>query len=269
MRLNPEMLRVLSGLEVQGNQVKIVEKLDRRLYLQVNTVLEAFGGKWNRKAKAHVFERRDPADLLECVLSAGSGEISITLPKELGFFPTPQDLASRIVALADVQNRHWVLEPSAGKGALIEAVKSAAPSARVEAYELLAKNVDDLVDSLIEKLSRCVKPSPTLLPTLGIRVNYADFLEVPIRAEFDRVVMNPPFAKRADIAHVRRAYQWLKEGGRLVSVMSAGVAWREDRLAKEFRQFVQERSGTIQQLPEGSFHTSGTEVNTVVVCIDR
>jgi hypothetical protein len=49
--------------------------------------------------------------------------------------------------------------------------------------------------------------------------------------------------------------------------MGAGVVFRENKLAVEFRALVEDRGGSIEALPEGSFKESGTMVNTVVVTI--
>jgi hypothetical protein len=42
-------------------------------------------------------------------------------------FPTPPDLAARVVALADIRPGQTVLEPSAGTGNLVRAIRDAAP----------------------------------------------------------------------------------------------------------------------------------------------
>ena len=60
----------------------------------------------------------------------------------------------------------------------------------------------------------------------------------------------------------------LKPGGKLASVMSAGVTFRDDKLGKYFRDFVYTHSGQIIPLPEGSFEESGTNVNTVIVTME-
>jgi hypothetical protein len=56
-----QVLTVLSTVEIEGHNVRITAQLDRKLYLAVNTVLDRIGSKWNRKAKAHVFDV-DPTD---------------------------------------------------------------------------------------------------------------------------------------------------------------------------------------------------------------
>lgn len=80
--------------------------------------------------------------------------------------------------------------------------------------------------------------------------------------------MNPPFdKKRSDIHHVVHALKFLKPGGRLVAIMPSGVAFRDDVLTRDFRGIVEQRGGSIENLPDASFKQSGTTVNTVLVVI--
>ena len=112
--LSPAALDVLgSGLNLSGRNAVIARQLDRKLYTEVNAALEALGGTWNRKARAHVFEQ-DPADALDRVLVDGGFH---DVKRDLDQFFTPPELAKRVVEMADVRGK-WVLEPSAGAGAL-------------------------------------------------------------------------------------------------------------------------------------------------------
>lgn len=77
--------------------------------------------------------------------------------------------------------------------------------------------------------------------------------------------MNPPFDRGRDVDHVTHALKFLKPGGRLVSIMAAGVEYRTDRKTSDFRATVERFKGSIRDLPFGSFAESGTNVNTVIV----
>lgn len=160
-------------------------------------------------------------------------------------FPTPDALADRLVALADVQNGHRVLEPSAGTGAIVRAIRRAAPEADVTAWEINAE------------LAR------------ASGATHMDFLLANENLRFDRVVLNPPFAGGADVEHVTRAFGMLKSGGRLAAIMSAGVKFRDDAKTKSFRALVAESGGQLEDLPEGSFANAGTNVRTVIVQLDK
>lgn len=244
MRVDDEVLAVLSAAEATGNNVVLIGQLDRKLYERTNKVLEAAGGKWNKKARAHVFEA-EAAERMDQIILSGMVEV----PKdEFNFFPSPPAVVERLMDLADIERGMRVLEPSAGKGAI--AYACADLGATVDCYELMDANFVALAGD----------------PTLG-PVTKADFLTIEPSPIYDRVVMNPPFLKQSDIKHVLHAHKFLKSDGLLVAVMSAGVEFRTDARTTAFKQFVEDHSGHIEQLPENSFKASGTGVRTVIAVI--
>jgi phospholipid N-methyltransferase len=167
-------------------------------------------------------------------------------------FPTPSELAARMVREADIRTGHEVLEPSAGTGAILHAIRAAVgvdSSVRVTAVEIQGHFVH--------------------LANIAQRVHFGDFLKCNGElGKFDRIVMNPPFADGQDVEHVEHALTMLKPGGRLVAIMSAGVTFRRDRRTAAFRQQVADSGGTIEALPEGSFKEAGTSVRAVIVVLD-
>ena len=114
-KINNALLPVLDSVQIDGNVVRLAQQLDRPTYVAVNKVLESIGGKWNRKAKGHVFNM-DPAEILEEVIL--TGEYS-SKKQDFGFFETPPELAKKVVELADIRPGMSILEPSAGRGALL------------------------------------------------------------------------------------------------------------------------------------------------------
>ncbi len=99
------------------------------------------------------------------------------------------------------------------------------------------------------------------------RVKVADFLAIDPEPVYDRVLMNPPFAAKADIHHVTHALKFLRPGGLLVAIMGAGTEFRQDGLTASFRDSVGEAGGTVTALPEQAFRESGTDAHTVLVTI--
>lgn len=174
--------------------------------------------------------------------SAAAGVQVVSAPQ---LFVTPPDLAQRVVDEADIQEGMTVLEPSAGTGALLDAAKGMAEAmTAVEVNHKLAEALRQRFEDVIT----------------------ADFLECGDElGKFDRVIMNPPFADQADIDHVTHALKFVKEGGKLVAIMSAGVEFRQDKKATGFREMVERMGGTIEALPDDSFRESGTSVRTVLV----
>jgi predicted RNA methylase len=242
MKVSNDVLAVLSGAQTNANALALVGQLDRKLYAATNKVIEAAGGKWNRKAKAHLFDG-DAAERIDQIILTGD----ITIPQDFGYFPTPTAVVARLVELADVPGNARLLEPSAGRGNIASAYLGIC---FIDCIELLPENVAHLRKQSFDSVTE------------------ADFLTIAPTPIYDRIVMNPPFAKQDDIKHVMHASQFLAVGGRLVSVMSAGVLFRQDKRTTAFREFVDARGGVFEDVPEGSFKSSGTMVNTVIVTID-
>jgi Methyltransferase small domain. len=178
-----------------------------------------------------------------------AAERSLAGRKIDGYFPTPKATVEKMLAEANIEPGMSVLEPSAGKGNIADIIKEEHPNAEIEAVE----------------------PVPELrsiLEAKGHSIVGRDFLEH--EGEYDRIVMNPPFEKRQDVAHVRHAFKLLKPGGRLVAIMSEGPFFGQDKIATDFREWLDE-VGWSEQLPEGSFKSSErpTGVSTRMVVIDK
>lgn len=246
MRIDDDVMQVLERATCRGDQLTLPDQLDRKLYERVAKVLTAMDGKWNRAAKATVF----PGDAGEIIAQLlDTGEYTRT-KQDMGQFDTPPAVVTKILALAGDLSGKLVLEPSAGIGNIAVAAQGA--GAIVRACEIDRKRHAILMDRL------------------GFNANYAplnvDFLQQGAGdAGFDVVLMNPPFAKQADIAHVLHAATFLKPGGRLVSVMSAGVLFRENRQTVAFRAWVDDHDGEFIPLPDGAFAESGTQVRTCIL----
>ena len=76
MRIDDEVLAVLSAAQTEGCNVFLTGQLDRKLYDRTNKVLEAADGQWNRKARAHVFAA-DAFDRMDQIILSGSVEVPV------------------------------------------------------------------------------------------------------------------------------------------------------------------------------------------------
>lgn len=242
---------MLRGFAVVENVARFMSNEHQADWAAVKKVFLALGAKW-RTGKPGGFVFPEAIDGVEVVrLAIESGEI--VDPRKAGFFPTPDALADRIVAVAGIRPGDTVIEPSAGRGAIARAVLRACPSADLVCVELLPDNA-------------------AALRSAGLLVIEGDFLSLDPKRSLLRanvVVMNPPFSAGADIEHVRHAISFLVStgGGRLVSVMSAGVVYRQNGRANVFRRMVAELGGRFEENPDGSFAESGTMVRTVTLVI--
>ena len=150
-------------------------------------------------------------------------------------FPTPAALARRVVDLADIQPGQRVLEPSAGTGNLMREMPEGIELVGVEINKSLADRLDGVICADFLSLNG----------SLGL---------------FDRIVMNPPFERGADIEHIRHAMEHLKLGGRLVAICANGPRQRA--------AFEPVADSWIDLEP-GTFAESGTNVNAAIVVLTK
>lgn len=245
MKVSNTVLDILGECKVEGNTLYLPDKqLDRADYVAVNKVLEMLGGKWNRKAKGHIFDHC-PEDEIDSVIL--QGEIT-DKKKEFQFFPTPRAVAEQVCDLADITSECSVLEPSCGKGDLADVAWERSPR-RLDGIEL---NMD------MEKYL-VGKPYDTCIGQ--------DFLEIADDNNWDRVVMNPPFSRQQDIDHIYKAFKVLKNGGILVSVVSESPFFRSNTKSVEFREFLDKNNAEIYDLESGAFKESDTMVKTRIIKI--
>lgn len=208
----------------------------------------------------------------------------LTPARRFGFFPTPPGAVEELfngrgcvsgipILRRKDEPRLRILEPSAGTGNLARrCVHSAAEMAGWNEYTRERYANEYRFDNLVD----CIEIQPELavgLEAEGIynRVICADFLQLRPQAfgPYDLVVMNPPFDRERDIEHVMHALGFLKPGGQLFAIMSAGTEFRETRKAVAFRALVQRNGGSFRDLPPGSFRESGTNVNTIILTMRR
>ncbi len=241
MRISNEVSNVLAESRVEGAKLFLPDyQLERSLYVSVNKVLTAIGGKWNRKAKAHLFEE-NVEDIVEEVIQTGSFTDS---KKEFQEFFTPDNVAREIVDLIDsglmLDDFTRFLEPSAGRGAIARYLKDKT----LHVIEIQKKNRE-------------------VLQSLGMTVIYDDFMNFEPDRKYDVIIANPPFTRQQDIDHVNKMLDLANE--QVISVMSGSVLWRDNRKTTDFRVRVADLGGTITALPEGTFASSGTMINTCLL----
>lgn len=114
IQINQNVMQVLSGATIDGARLVLNGALDRKLYSDVNKVIEAAGGKWSRKYGAHIFEG-NAGDAIEPILLTGT---YTNMKQDFGQFDTPDELAADVVRLAKIEAGLAVLEPSFGIGNL-------------------------------------------------------------------------------------------------------------------------------------------------------
>jgi|GEM_PF-553093 len=243
-----DKITCLQSCIVEGLIIKLPDyQLDRKVYQEVAKSLELIGGKWKGGKIAGFVFNEDPTDLLAQI----AGGESRNLKKEYQFYATPPAIADWLVQLADIKPEHKILEPSAGQGAIINAVNRILPEQRVYYYELMPIN-----QTFLEKISHS-------------RYLEDDYIQSSCLSDFDRIIANPPFAKNQDINHVMKMYVDLKPGGRLVSIMSKHWLTSTNKKETEFREFVEYHKAEYHNIEAGAFKESGTMISMQVIVINK
>lgn len=250
MNIDKEVISVLQKSRIEGNKVFLPpSQMERKLYEKVNKVLEIAGGKWNRSAKAHVFAD-DPEEIIADAISTGG---ILDRKKEFQYYPTPDSLADEMVALAKIEGQHRILEPSAGDGAIVRAIRRASKVAPIVAVEVQEKH-----RATLNKF-----PFVTVF-TDDFLSHYALTIGV-----FQRIIANPPFRNLQDIIHLRRMWDLLATGGILVCVTSPAWEFRQTKLCVEFREWLNKIDHAVRRLPEGTFAESGAQVRSLLLTLRK
>jgi hypothetical protein len=258
--IGDDVKAVLRNAEIEGSELTLPNQLERKLYERTNKVLEILGFKWNRGRNAHVLPGGGDAKAVVKALVKALDAGSIVDPvKATQFYPTPPAVAELMVrltlgSLLSVPKKVRILEPSAGKGAIISAVRAKYSDALFDVCEIDPARAQQLSE------------------TPGVTVVGADFLQYTVFPAngYKVILMNPPFSNGQDVAHVRHALTMLsKSGGYMAAVMAGSVQTREDRSSKALRQELAATGADYEfrPLPADSFRESGTGVNAVVLSV--
>lgn len=161
-------------------------------------------------------------------------------------FQTPEPLAARMASLFPTFGR--TLEPSAGLGRLYRAVRAVSATCPVVLV--------DIAPECCGELYRATEGDG------NARLVAGDFLAMDAErlGTFACIIANPPFARGADIAHIRHMLTLLNPGGRLVALCANGPRQRQ-QLRPLASQWI--------DLEPGAFRSEGTNVNAAIVVIDR
>ena len=126
------------------------------------------------------------------------------------FYPTPDTLITKMLEGLKVRDFNYILEPSAGKGDIADAVVR-------KIY-----GTDYWHESQIRDRIDCVEINPNLQHILigkGYRVVHDDFLSYRTKKQYDLIAMNPPF-NNGDM-HLLHALDLVREGGTVICILNA------------------------------------------------
>ncbi|MFD0587776.1 methyltransferase [Paenibacillus sp. GCM10027627] len=180
-------------------------------------------------------------------------ESEVKFSKIAGYFPTPKKVVERMLDIANIGDGETILEPSAGNGNILDCITA----------HIQENGITVSVDAVEWNYSL-----REILELKNYKLVSNDFMEYGKYNHYDKIIMNPPFERNQDIQHVQHAYKCLNSNGRIVAIMSPHFTFASDATSVNFREWLNGR-GYYEKLPEGSFKESGTNVNTVLIVIDK
>ncbi len=239
---------ILKHCTLEDNVLKLPRvQFNKKSYAEAKKWIEEAGGSW-QGGKVQGFTFPFNADRVFSILHEGK---RCNLQQDFQFFATPPEVADWLVMLAGgVHEDEKVLEPSAGTGAIIDAIHRSCKDLVVDCFELMPENKE-----LLSKKS-------------NINILGDDFTTYDLGL-YDKIIANPPFSKNQDIRHVRRMYEHLNNGGTVAAIMSCHWKIASEKECADFREWLKDVHAKVCDIEEGSFKQSGTGIETTAVIIQK
>ena len=220
-------------------------QFNKKSYLEAKKWIEETGGSWNTSKQGFTWEF--DANRVVGILLQGQ---RCNLKQEFQFFATPSHIADLAVSkFSSLDDNMTILEPSAGRGALVEAIRRRCPSAFVDCYELMPENI------------------PFLQKVDGAKIVGQDFNEC--KSKYDRIIANPPFSNNQDIDHLYMMYERLNIGGEVSCITSQHWKLAQDKKCTNFREWLKTNGADVTDIEQGEFKESGTTVATSLIHLTK
>ncbi len=171
---------------------------------------------------------------------------------------TSDYVVHRILKMADIKITDNVLEPSAGEGKIVDAIRDIWPNKQdIMCVELNKEKCDVLIDK-------------------GYSTLHGDFLEVKenmrrLNQRFNKIVAAPPFKDNVDLKHIMGMYDLLfvNSDACLISLTTPYWMTNNESHQVEFRGWLVGKKHEIVMLPDMSFVEKGKTVPTAIIKIWR
>ncbi|KON87374.1 DNA methyltransferase [Sporosarcina globispora] len=126
------------------------------------------------------------------------------------FFPTPIKLIHKMLSKIDFRTIKTVLEPSAGKGDLVEAITKKFDYSQNRHYNNKKYDIDTIeLDNNLQYILQGKK----------LRLVHDDYLTYNTYKKYDAIIMNPPFSNGDK--HLLKAIEMQQSGGKIVCLLNA------------------------------------------------
>ena len=159
------------------------------------------------------------------------------------FYPTPPHLVEKAWNKFTESHVTALLEPSAGKAALID---------KPRGYYMNSSSTTDCIEAMADNIA--------VLKQKGLRVVDTDFLSFTTSKLYSHIILNPPFAGGVD--HVLKAWDVLVQG-ELVAIINASTIENPNSEKRQFLINLIDENGDVEFL-DAAFTTDDTQRKTNV-----
>ena len=189
--------------------------------------------------------------------------MTVTPQAAKGFYPTPPDLANKMLAGIEWRYILHILEPSAGKGDLVKAIAAQNKCSHFTEANVDCVEIDFHLRSILQaelgnELCRNWK--------CNVRIVHDDFLTFQSRKRYDLIVMNPPFADGD--AHLLKAIELQKRyGGQIRCLLNAETLLNPYTNRRKVLQSQLSELGAEVEYIEGGFAQGERSTDVTVALI--
>lgn len=240
---------ILKHCTLENNVLKLPRvQFNKKSYAEAKKWIEEAGGSWSG-GQVQGFTFPFNPERVFSILKEGK---RCNLQQEYQFFETPSAVADWLVMLAGgIHKDDIVLEPSAGRGALIKAIHRACPTVKVDCYELMPENRE-------------------YLRTLdNVLLLDEDFTKDNANNRYTKIIANPPFSNNQDIDHIKLMFQRLETSGILAAITSSHWCFSSEKKCIDFKNWLNKVGGKTFKIEAGEFKESGTAIATMAVVIHK
>ena len=241
MKLIPEAIDDILNLRAIGNRLYWSITLSKKNKVLIKKIIKVLGGKWSYLGRCYLMPD-SVVNLFRKVLE--TGEFPDLYPNPI-FYECPDDVLSRILTLANLQPNDVVLEPTAGNGKIVFAVRDAG----IAGVECTAVELDWYGWREIERSNENKKHR------VKIHAIWGDFqnprrLRLPAGKKYNVVLCVPPIWNETEIRILNRAYDELEPDGRFIGVVSPFLENTSHPSARRFKKILDDHLAYFEELPK-------------------
>ena len=177
---------------------------------------------------------------------------------------TPRKVIDILIKKAEIFQGSFVLEPSAGNGAILEVL------AEHKHHESMKVDAVELNDEKFRHINGKLKNDLLKKEFLMYNAVHMDFLQYTANqtiSPYDRIVAAPPFKDNIDVLHIKAMYKLLAPEGIMVSLTTPYWLTNNETHQVNFRKWLEDKQYSITMLPDMTFVEKGKTVPTAIIKI--